>query len=242
MIRALASILSLAAAVSGQPATKAPVFEAAAIKPSESTYSNSGWHSSTGQITIENMTLRQLVGLAYSVKPYQITGGPKWQDGDRWVIVARLEDGVKNDRGDGPMRLALRSLLADRYQLVVHQETKDMAAYALTVAKNGPKMETGDASKGSHSNWARGKGTYVGVSMSGFANMLSSHLDRPVVDKTGLAGVFNFNLEWAPEQDTDATGPSLFTALQEQIGLKLDAHRMAVEIIVIDKAEKPGEN
>jgi uncharacterized protein (TIGR03435 family) len=235
-MRAIPLLLFLAASVPAQTVT----FEAAAIKAPDPADSGSGWNSTNAQMEIKNMNLRQLVMVAYDVRRYQVEGGPKWLDGDRWTIVAKLPPGVKNDRNDGAMRLAMQSLLAERYQLTVHRETKPMSAYALTVAKGGPKLTKSDY-QGSSSYTGRGKATFRGVSMERLARNLSSTLDRPVADETGVEGKFDFTLEWSPDEDADK-GPSIFTAMQEQLGLKLEARKLPIETIVIDRAEKPSEN
>jgi uncharacterized protein (TIGR03435 family) len=235
------AILLLSAAAAAQTPEKKIIFEAAAIKAPDPNYSGSGEHSTDLELTIKNENLRDLIMFAYDVKRYQIAGGPKWLDGDRWTIVAKLPDGSHDDGHGTPMRLAMQALLADRYQLALHKESKEMSAYSLVVAKNGPKLAKSDY-KGSSSNWGRGKGTCRGVSMERLASILSSRFDRPVVDQTAVPGKFDFTLEWSPDETADSAGPSIFTALQEQLGLKLEGRHIPVEMIVIDRAEKPGEN
>ncbi|HLH18508.1 MAG TPA: TIGR03435 family protein [Bryobacteraceae bacterium] len=241
MLRHAFAALVLSAAAAAQAPEKKVVFEAAAIKAPDPNYSGSGWHSSKLELKIENMNLRQLIMVAYDVKQYQVAGGPKWLDGDRWSIVAKLPDDTQVDQDDTAMRLAMQSLLAERYQLALHKESREMSAYALLVSKSGPKLARSDYN-GSSSKGGRGKLTCRGISMDRLASLLSSRFDLPVVDQTALPGKFDFTLEWSPDETGDSGGPTIFTALQEQLGLKLESRHVPVEILVIDRAEKPGEN
>ncbi len=142
----------------------------------------------------------------------------------------------------------LQALLAERFKLTLHRETKELPMYVLVVAKNGPKFkttesETGISSNSSRTHWhVTAKGT-----MRRFAEFLSEEAGRPVVDQTGLSGSYELTLDWTPDDapaaNDSAAGPSLFTALQEQLGLKLDATKGPVEILVIDRANRtPTEN
>ena len=151
--------------------------------------------------------------------------------------------------GDGSLMTALRSLLAERFKLALHRETRPIQAYILQVAKNGPKLEKGDGD--SHqTNSGRGDIVAKNASMDRFAEVLSRQMDLPVVNRTGLEGVFNFRLQWAPEttapekpaERAASDRAPIFTAIQEQLGLRLHAQKVPIEVIVIDHAEKPTEN
>ncbi len=230
-------LLTAAAFAFAQSAGTKPVFEAASIKGPNPAYSGSGWDSSTGRITVENMTLRQLVMFAYEVQWYQVAGGPKWLDDDGFTIVAKLE----GRGGDPELRLAMQPLLAERFQLAVHKEKREMPAYALSVARGGFKLRPVEGGhEPSHNGW-RGKGEFQNTPMARFADFLGARVDRPVVDATGIQGAYDFTLEWTRDDGVDGR-PSIFTALQEQLGLKLEARKEPVEIIVIDRAKKPDEN
>jgi uncharacterized protein (TIGR03435 family) len=143
----------------------------------------------------------------------------------------------------------LQALLTDRFKLSLHRESKEMSVYALVAGKNGPKVKTAESASGisSHSD---GGPIHVSatVGMDGFANYLSQRLDRPVLDQTGLKGLFEIKLDWSPDSiqrpgaNDDLQGPSIFTALQEQLGLKLEGRKAPVEVLVIDHAEMPSEN
>lgn len=242
-MRAIAVVFAVAALAPGQ-GPRAPVFEAASIKPGDPASPETSWNTSTGRITIQNMPLRQLIMFAYDVKEYQVLGGPKWADTDGYSIVAKLEDTTTPARGrenDARLRNAARVLLADRFRLAVHRETKDMPGYALVVAKIGFKLKPAENRGMGSSSWGGGKATFRQTTIASFAGSFSTILDRPVVDRTGIEGVYDLKLEWSPDDRADS-GPSVFTALQEQVGLKLEAGKVPVEMIIIDRAEKPSDN
>jgi uncharacterized protein (TIGR03435 family) len=232
-----------------QPSATPKAFEVASIKPSNAEPGSSGWHSDRGGLLrMNNQTLRSLIVIAYSLYDAQVSGGPKWLATDRFDINAKAE-GPTGD-SEQPLREMLQSLLADRFKLSFRREKKDMAGYALAVAKGGLKIQPVEAD-GSRSSGGRGKITAQGASMPKLAELLSRRLSIPVEDATGVAGVFNLTLEWAPEEQglkatatsTDApAGPSIFTALQEQLGLKLESRKIPMDVLVIDRAEKPTEN
>jgi uncharacterized protein (TIGR03435 family) len=229
-----------------------PSFDVASIKLNKSGNSSSG--SSTrpgGRLTVTNETLRELIREAYVLQDFQVVGGPGWMSSDRFDIAAKGDANPNDDQ----MRLMLQSLLAERFDLVVHTETKDMPIYALVRAREDGKLGAsltvsdidcaGPAPRprpcGSHINLGPKGATIVAVStsMARLAASLSSQLDRIVLDRTGLAGGFDVDLRWTPEQAADTSGPSLFTALQEQLGLKLESTRGPVEVLVIDRVEPP---
>ncbi len=247
-VRAALAFLAAGLSLAAQPAeVQKFVFEAASVKLGDQNSNDSGWNMTTGRIRIRNMTLKHLIMMAYKVKEYQIAGGPKWLDTDRYTIEARLEDSLSkalgnSDRGDDALCSAMQALLAERFQLAAHHETKTTPAYALTVARSGPKLQRAEHPDNSSWNWGRGRAIFKGANMDSFATTLSGILDRPVIDRTGIPGAFDFKLEWAPDDAADSSKPSLFSAIQEQLGLKLEAQRLPVEILVIDRAEKPGEN
>ena len=182
-------------------------------------------------------------------------------ESDRFDIVAKAADADLDAKGmmpDAQFRLRLQLLLEDRFQLVTHWETREMPVYALVAAaagKIGPKLRVhkGDCERariagtpptapcGTRSNTTptSAKVSAIGISMETFARNLSGVAGRNVVDKSGLAGAYDFELEFTPDQAADTTGPSLFTAMNEQLGLKLESQRAPVEVLVIDRVEKP---
>jgi uncharacterized protein (TIGR03435 family) len=279
-----------------------------------------------GQVTYTNVTLKNVLMNAYDVKGYQIQG-PGWLDSERYDIMAKVPKGATKEQ----FRLMLQNLVAERFKVALHRETKEMPVYSLVVGKNGPKMkesvedpapkdgagpEGGPAGAGpgyaprpleGHEPVVSGriplgkdgmpqlppgapKGTMMmmmnggrfrmnasGQTTAGLVNMLANQLGRPVIDNTGLTGKYDFTLDFAPEEGgrmpgpmgampmpapshageggagggggalastpEAQTGPSLFTAVQEQLGLKLEQKKGPVELLVIDRAEKvPTEN
>jgi uncharacterized protein (TIGR03435 family) len=136
----------------------------------------------------------------------------------------------------------LQTLLADRFQLVIHHEQKVAPAYALVLAKSGLKIKPVEGATGSSSRSGRGVITAKGLTMAKLADRLSRNLRAPVADLTETPGAFDFKLEWSIEGDKDDLQSSLFAALQSQLGLKLEARKLPIDMIVVDKAEKPSEN
>jgi bla regulator protein BlaR1 len=196
-----------------------------------------------------NLSLKRLISRAFDIDISRIYGGPKWTDSDGYDITAKIPgEFVPQTRDKLPQMI--QSLLTDRFQLVIHREPRQVSGYELVVAKKGSKMQPAKPDEGSHSN---GSGSHLkaeNVTMEGFAKNLSRNRDigELVVDKTGLTGGFNFELDWMPERPNakpDASiddRASIFTALQEQLGLKLESAKVPIQVIVIDRAEKPSEN
>jgi uncharacterized protein (TIGR03435 family) len=230
----------LAAAGFGQTPVQPPAFEAASIKLSTALDNGTDRDTTPGAMTIRNFSLRALVRVAYGVKEYQVVGGPKWMDAERYNISAKAAGPAK----DPELLLMLRTLLGERFKVEVHRESKASQGYALVPAKGGLKIkpveDTGDDSTSSHG----GSLTAKGVSMARLCDWLARRMNAPVTDATGIAGVFNFKLEWTPEEASSSAGPdfSLVAALQEQLGVKLEARKVSLEMIVVDRAEKPSEN
>jgi uncharacterized protein (TIGR03435 family) len=194
----------------------------------------------TGRFTMTNTPLELLIQVAYSVPSSQISAGT-WLGSERYDVVAKAEDGVKLTPEELSPRL--RQLLEQRFKLAVHREPKEVQGYALVAAKGGPKLHQ------SSGNEAAGGIIYPGGirgpnwSMASFAATLSSAVGRPVIDQTGIEGNYEIEIEYARDGDTNSSLPSVFTALQEQLGLKLEPRRVPIEIVVIDHAEKvPIEN
>jgi uncharacterized protein (TIGR03435 family) len=242
MLRTIAGlILCVAGAGYGQPR-----FEVASIKPSADPSPNSsGSNTGKGRLSMTNVTLKRCIMGAYGLGPNLIAGGPDWMDTDRFVIAAKAEEAV----GDHALMAMLQTLLAERFRLAVHRETRTAPAYLLEVAKNGPKLEKAETGGSSTSN-GRGNIEVKATTLERFAEVLSRQMDLPVVDRTGLEGIFNMKLQWTPEskpakpEDGSPREPglSVFTAIQEQLGLRLRVQKAPVEMLVVDHAEKPSEN
>jgi uncharacterized protein (TIGR03435 family) len=219
-------------------------FEVASIKPSNPGSSfSSGIATGHGKLNAENVTLKRCIIGAYGVGPSQVIGGPDWLDSDQFNIQARA--GQPTDSDAELMRM-LQGLLADRFHLAIHRETRPLQAYVIEVAKGGPKLEKaeGDSDRDSSTNSSHGSLVAQKTSMDLFAQVIARQVDLPVVNQTGLAGAYNFKLQWTPEKELSRpdAGPSIFTAIQEQLGLRLRAQKTPLEVIVIDHAEKPTEN
>lgn len=214
-------------------------FEVATVKPNKSGSNNS--HSSTTDhgITAENVSLKQLIERVYDVAEYSLSG-PVWLGDDKFDIAAKQPDGAPRAQ----MRLMLQSLLAERFGLVVHRESKLVSGYALMAGKKTPTLHEKPADTGTNTNTGRGTIKGTNVSMLDLAGLLSRQLDQPVQDQTGLSGVFDLSLEWSPDQtQADDRASSLFTAIQEQLGLKLQAQKVTLDVLVVDHIERvPTEN
>ncbi|HVY93368.1 MAG TPA: TIGR03435 family protein, partial [Bryobacteraceae bacterium] len=187
-----------------------------------------------------NVTLRMLIRFAYRVSDPQISDGPKWIDTTRFDIVAKA---------DGPAERTdlldmLQPLLADRFQLRFHHETRTLAGYAITVAKGGMVAKPGDANHcGTNTN--PGYINAKSCTMAELTTRLASILQRPVADRTNDSRRYDFVLRWTPDNmqaGGAADGISLFAALQEQVGVKLESQKVPVDVLVIDRAELPSEN
>jgi bla regulator protein BlaR1 len=231
-----------------------PKFEVASIKPSDPGVK--GFRVQTapgGRFMASGVTAKFLIQQAFGVREFQILGGPGWLDTAKFDVTAKAEDGTENDRSGNSLRM--RNLLAERFQLKFSRETREMPIYHLVVAKNGSKLkESTVGDDGRNMRMGRGKIVVQGGGMPMLAVQLSQNLERTVLDKTGLTAGYDFTLEWAPGEqplgpkDGDApasnesTGPTLFTALQEQLGLKLESTKGPVEVLVIERVEKPTEN
>ena len=215
-----------------------------------------------GGLKITGVPLKMLIMEAFDVRTFQVSGGPGWVSNERWDIQAKVE-GVEGQLPIGQMLRMLQALITDRFKLEVHHETKEMTVYALVVEKNGSKLtpHTGEPPQpGERLRVRRGTLTVKQGGIATLVRQLTLQVGRRVIDKTGLTGEYDFTLEWAPEpgqggpesiglpptleplQASDSKGPSIFTAVQEQLGLRLDAQKGPVDIIVIDRVEKPNEN
>jgi len=249
-----ALVLLQAARAFGQ-ATSAPAFEAASIKPSTAEPgSSSGIPTRKGSISARNVTLKRCIRGAYDVQESQIVGGPKWVGEDRYDIDAK----AAGPAGDRELMAMLQSLLSERFKLAFHRETRELPGYALVVGKTGLKAMHSQPEAESRSNSSREAIDAAACSMHQLAQKLSEVIHLPVADLTGVEGAFDFQLKWMPEDmqakppssgdrpgavPADlANGPSVFAALQEQLGLKLEPRKVPTEVLVIDHAEKASEN
>jgi len=230
--------------------TADPAFEVAVIKPSDPNDRSQRFSLDGHRIHVENNTMTSILCFAYSIQSTQIVNAPSWFDEQRWDI-----DGVPDVEGapSWPQyRRMLQKLLASRFGLQLHPDKRELSVYALTVAKGGPKLEKSksdpDALSDSSGN-GRGSAQYMKFTNVGMADLAQTielmGVDRPVVDQTNLSGRYDFSLLWTPDPlratESDAA-PGLFTAVQEQLGLKLDAVKAPADVFVIDHVERPSEN
>jgi uncharacterized protein (TIGR03435 family) len=270
-MKLLATALFLSAAGIAQPQ-----FEVASVKPAAPggrgifVRVNPG-----GRLTVNNMSLKDMIVFAYRIQPFQISGGPSWMDSTRFDVEAKPDHSPKPDE----LPQMMQALLADRFQLVIRRETKDLPIYALVLARKdgklGPKMVeptkdscvefdplkgpplAPDPNRRMCGGSRMGMNQYSGTSvqLDFFIHALSRTLQRPVENRTGLTGKYDITLEWTPDEtqlaglppdvpkpNFDPAGPAIFTAIQEQLGLKLESAKGPVEVFVIERAEKPTEN
>lgn len=242
-------LICLATAVGS--AQQAPSFEIAAIKPSTADQHQRLTIDPGGRLTADSFTLKALIAIAYHVTPFQMQGGKAgWIESERWSIQAKAEGITDIPRWSPPnipeiMASRLRGLLEERFLLRIHREQQLQPSYLLTEAKAGSKLIRAEKGPG-QSGIKAGPGVLIGVAatMEQIVGYLNRLLDRPLIDKTGLTGNFNFKLQFAPESTAAelSNDPSLFTALQEQLGLKLESAKLPAEILVIDQAQRPTAN
>jgi uncharacterized protein (TIGR03435 family) len=261
-----------------QQTTTAPAppyeFDTASIKPNKSNvftfrpgFTPDGYRAS-------NLSVKYLIQLAYGVQDYRLSGLTDWLDAEHYDIEAKMDPSVADALSKLPSaqlelsrQQMLQSLLAERFNLKIHRESKEGPVYFLTIGKNGPKLQDAKTDNalavnadGTPARYRIQIGpeskTYAwSTSMKSLADFLARQVSRPVVDKTGLTGIYDFTLDWVPEapptSSPDAAngvtlpgvpGASLFSALQQQLGLKLDPGKSPIEIIVIDHVERPSGN
>jgi uncharacterized protein (TIGR03435 family) len=242
----LATTTLLAAClVCSQTQPPPPAFEVAAIKPN---LSNSDHHHSStnlGGVVIENYSLRQCVTMAYGLQDSNLDA-PDWMANTFFDINAKMPEGRK----ESDLPAMMKSLLQDRFQLKVHQEERAVSGYALVVNKGGLKIKEVEPGDGGTTNSTRRSFDGAKVTMQRLADYLARMLNRPVIDKTESKAVYDMHLKFTPESaatekvsaNPDAP-PTIFTALPEQLGLKLQSEKVTVPVVVVDHIEKtPTEN
>ena len=242
------------------PTDAKPEFAVATIKLSRPDAPRGGYGIRGKDVTTTNVTVSWMIKLAYNVHANQISGGPSWLDSERYDTVGRSDTPGEPSRDQ--MKLMIQKLLVDRFQLKFHTEKRELPVYAMVVAKGGPKLAVSaadpDAFPGIGFGREPGVISLVGrnTGLNGVANGLQSNiLDKPVVDQTGLAGRYDFQLRFAPDpiQLANFGGlesnsadlnlpPDIFTAFEQQLGLKLQATKAVVDVMVIDKIERPSPN
>jgi uncharacterized protein (TIGR03435 family) len=249
----IAALLFIPFSQAQAPAQK-PVFEAVSVKP-DSEFRDSSISIDVNRYTATGTTLRRLILEAYNLRDFQLSNGLAWIDSDRWSVEAVAPAGITFTIIDysHPERPTvasqmMQSMIESRFQFRYHYETKELPVYELTLAKNGPKMKP-LTDGGSGGILFRFGGIETKGPFATFVYALSrQNLDRALIDKTNLSGSYDIKLQWNPnltpggDPSTSSDQPSIFTALQEQLGLKLESAKGPVRVLVIDNAQRPSEN
>jgi uncharacterized protein (TIGR03435 family) len=222
-------------------------FEVASIKPSSPVPgpNDRTAHLGNGKYTGTGINLLDLLATLNHFEAYQVVGGPRWLGQDRYDIAAKGDANATNEE----VTVMIQTLLADRCKLISHREILDLPVYALVVDKAGPKMQP-SAPDAQYSFRIPAKGHWIisRITLLRLARSLTGEVGRTVVDLTGLTEYYDVTLEWTPDQITNDTAPtdssssSIFTAVRDQLGLRLESRKLPTEVLVIDHVEKPSEN
>jgi len=251
MVRLICIVgLAALAAVFGLAQTAAPPleFDVASVKPVNHSVAPHAvaLNINHGRITFDAAALRQIIGLSYGVQRVRVKGGPSWIESELYDIVAKTEN---PDATKEQVMAMMQTLLADRFKLVVHHETRELPVYSLVIAKNGPKFKEAADDEAPSANFGIGQWTVRKRNLVLLVNTLANMLDNPVQDKTGLTKFYDYGLNLSPQRneltgsaDASDSAPSIFAALEDQLGLKLEAKRGPAEVLVIDHAEHATEN
>jgi uncharacterized protein (TIGR03435 family) len=226
-------------------------FEVVSIRPNNSMSGHSSSHSDKERLTAINVSLRNLIVQAYGVKDYQIAG-PDWLKSEHFDVAAKFPEPLPEDpdKYAAAMQSMMQKMLADRFKFAAHRDQRMLTVYALAVGKKGIRFQAVPKGRSSsNSNNTRYTGT--SISMDRFASFLSTRLDLPVIDKTGLQGYYDLKLDWIPERDMQSkgdvreapAGQVIQDAIQDQLGLRLERRTARIGILIVDHAEKiPTEN
>jgi uncharacterized protein (TIGR03435 family) len=244
------TVLALLAFALAELPASAQRFEVVSIRPNtvDDINQRSVQGQPGGRTRFVGMPLSTFIMTAYDVWSFQILGGPSWIDTDGWDVVAQAE-GIQGRLTRQQLSPRLRAMLEDRFQLKTHRETRQVAGYSLVVDDRGPKLRLngdGRVSNGSNRDTLNAKK----VPMTWFAAFLSQKFRSPVIDETGLTGEYDFILHWAPESISlsasddplDSKYPSIFTAVGEQLGLRLIKQTVPTEMLVVDSVQRPSPN
>jgi len=247
------------AAVHAQAPVPSPTFDVATIKPSKPDDTHQSWSDDNNLTTVQNYSLRALIKIAFDLRSdSQVIGGPDWVNKQHFDVAAKVDEAeearmkaMKPEQSDHEYQIILRNFLIERFHLKFHSETRPLPAFALLV--DGPKSkltptpppadpDKADDSVSIHNSHLEATGTSMDRLSEVLSNMREAD-NRVVVNQTGLTSKFNFTLDWTPDRGTpppaDALYPGLFTALREQLGLKLEHQTIPVPVIVIDSVAQP---
>jgi uncharacterized protein (TIGR03435 family) len=228
-----------------------PDWEVATVRPTDPNDPHAGFHLHGRQVFIERQTVESMLQFGYGMHKKQLVNAPDWIETERWDVK-----GVPDQPGEPSVKQyqgLTRKVLAERFGLVTHTERQELEVYALTVAKGGPKMakSAGDPNglldEEDNENGGQQTMQVTNASMGELVLLMKFFVaDRPVVDQTGLSGRYDFKLKWTADDSrapTDGSAPpGLFTAMQEQLGLKLEPVKAMTDVLAIDKVERPGAN
>jgi uncharacterized protein (TIGR03435 family) len=237
-----------------------PAFEVATIKPSDPAGPGQIITLRGAEVITTNVTLHDLINLAYWLHPKQITGGPDWTESDKFDMAGKPD--APGQPNVDQMKMMIGKLLADRFQLKFHFEKRDLPVYAIGIAKTGAKITKSQDDPNGLPGWNFGRTpsgtvfTFRNSPLSQVAALLQNSLDKPVVDLSGLSERYDFTVTFTPDAgqaallggppppgaDNRDAAPDLFSAFQQQLGLKLESTKAPVDVMVIDKVEKPSEN
>jgi uncharacterized protein (TIGR03435 family) len=236
-----------------------PAFEVATIKPSDPAHPEQIITLRGAEVITTNVTVHALINLAYWLHPKQLTGGPAWTESEKFDMAGKPD--APGQPNVDQMKVMIQKLLADRFQLKFHFEKRELPVYAIRLAKTGSKLTRSQDDPKGIPGWGFGRNAsgmimnFHNSPMSQFAALLQNSTDRPVVDESGLSERYDFTLTFTPDATTAAllggqpfpadnpdAAPDLFSAFQQQLGLKLEPTRAPVDVMVIDKVERPSEN
>jgi len=251
------------------PADATLTFDVVSVKPNQTGGRRVSVASEpNGRFTMTNVPAQLMLLIAYQVQPYQIVGAPSWLQSEHYDLIAKAPNGRPaasgGTAGPGPLQFMLRNMLGDRFKLKVHTETREMPIYELVLSRGdgklGPKLQPSTIECGAPGGGRGAASPSGGLSLENLpacgllataasvggkglpltelASNLSQRVGRTVVDRTRLTGRYDFLVEYTPDPDR----PSIYAALQEQLGLKLDAQRGAVDVLVVDAIERPTED
>lgn len=238
-LRRLFALLACVSGIGAPQQTDRPdvQFEVASIKPSAPGAGGTTIYNSPERFRIDGATVKYLIGYAYDLRQFQIVDAPGWADAERYDVVAKAQGSMSDTR----IRLMVENLLVERMSLAVHREKKEMSIFALIVAKGGLKLRASPQPAGPTARGPEGRLEGTNLTLEMLASLLADRVGRPVHDRTGITGQFDIQLQWAPDGSSD-TGPSIFTALQGQLGLRLQTERAPTDVLVVEHVDRPAPN